>query len=141
MKYFKHDLNTREDDKIWELIDRHGLVGYGAWWVILEELYKAEDNGFTLQASETWLKRLGKALNLSDYRTLIRLLDTMAELNLIDSQMWAEHILFAPGVLKHGDSYVQQKAKNRDRVRKHREKQASIQASLDASASNVTSHL
>lgn len=38
MKWFHHDTNSRDDDKIFELIDRQGLQGYGFFWVILEEL-------------------------------------------------------------------------------------------------------
>ncbi len=38
MKYFKHDLSTRDDDKIFELIEALGMQGYGLWWVLLEEL-------------------------------------------------------------------------------------------------------
>lgn len=120
MKYFQHDLLAREDDKIWELIDRHGLTGYGAWWVILEELYKAEEDSFKVDATETWLKRLAKNLDISDYRTLPRLLDTFAELGLIDAQLWHEHVIFSPAVVARGDYYVRQKALARQRKQKER---------------------
>ena len=120
MKYFQHDLLSREDDKIWELIDRHGLNGYGAWWVILEELYKAEEDGFKVDATETWLKRLAKSLEITDYRTLPRFLDTFAELGLINSQLWQEHIIFSAAVVARGDYYVRQKTLARERKQKER---------------------
>jgi len=37
--YFSHDYNTRSDDKIKRLIRKHGMVGYGVFWAIIEDLY------------------------------------------------------------------------------------------------------
>ena len=122
MKYFKHDLLSRDDDKIFELIEAHGMQGYGIWWAILEELYKAEDSGFQIEASDTWFKRLSKELNLTDWRTLIRLLDTMAEQKLIDAQLWADHVICAPGITKRADDYVRQKEQAAERKRQQRER-------------------
>lgn len=38
--YFSHDYNTRNDEKIKELIFKHGMTGYGVYWSIIEELYQ-----------------------------------------------------------------------------------------------------
>jgi hypothetical protein len=37
--YFSHDCQTRSDNKIQELIFRHGMQGYGVFWAIVENLY------------------------------------------------------------------------------------------------------
>ncbi len=37
--YFSHDYNTRNDQKIKKLISKHGLLGYGIFWAIIEDLY------------------------------------------------------------------------------------------------------
>lgn len=37
--YFSHDYNTRTDDKIKKLIRKHGMLGYGVYWCIVEDLY------------------------------------------------------------------------------------------------------
>ena len=37
--YFSHDYNARNDIKIRKLLTVHGLLGYGAYWAIVEELY------------------------------------------------------------------------------------------------------
>jgi hypothetical protein len=37
--YFSHDCQTRGDNKIQELIFRHGMQGYGVFWAIVENLY------------------------------------------------------------------------------------------------------
>lgn len=38
--YFSHDYNTRADAKIKQLIRRWGLLGYGVYWAIIEDLYQ-----------------------------------------------------------------------------------------------------
>mgnify|MGYP000170279188 CR=1 FL=1 len=37
--YFSHDYNARQDDKIKRLVMKHGLLGYGIFWAIIENLY------------------------------------------------------------------------------------------------------
>ena len=37
--YFSHDYNARQDDKIKRLIMKHGFLGYGIFWSIVENLY------------------------------------------------------------------------------------------------------
>jgi hypothetical protein len=37
--YFSHDYNARNDIKIKKLISKHGYLGYGIFWAIIEELY------------------------------------------------------------------------------------------------------
>ena len=37
--YFSHDYNSRVDEKIKLLIRRHGILGYGTFWAIIEDLY------------------------------------------------------------------------------------------------------
>jgi len=38
--YFSHDYNSRNDEKIKELIFNYGMSGYGIYWSIIEELYQ-----------------------------------------------------------------------------------------------------
>ena len=37
--YFSHDYNSRADEKIKLLIRKHGILGYGIFWAIVEDLY------------------------------------------------------------------------------------------------------
>lgn len=120
MKFFTHEIASRNDDRIFELIDIHGLSGYGFFWVILEELYGSEENGFQIEATNIWMKRLARSLNITDDRTLVRYFDTLAELGLIDKQMWNEHIIYSQGVMKRSDAYMQRKAKEAEKKRKQR---------------------
>ena len=122
MKYFKHDLTAFHDDKIWSLIETHGMQAYGIWWWLLEQLYAAEENGFLIEATEIWFKKSSKSMNLSDWRTLIRTLDAFSEAGLIDSQLWAEHHIFCPGIIKRADRYISQKVAAKERKRLQRER-------------------
>ena len=120
MKFFTHEIASRNDDRIFELIDIHGLGGYGFFWVILEELYGSEENGFQIEATSIWMKRLARSLNITDDRTLVRYFDTLADLGLIDKQMWHERIIYSQGVMKRSDCYMQRKAKEAEKKRKQR---------------------
>lgn len=37
--YFSHDYNSRSDHKIKKLLLKHGMLGYGIYWSIIEDLY------------------------------------------------------------------------------------------------------
>jgi len=37
--YFSHDYNSRNDEKIKFLLRKHGFIGYGLFWAIIEDLY------------------------------------------------------------------------------------------------------
>jgi len=37
--YFSHDYDSRQTMKIRQLIRKHGMVGYGVYWAIVEDLY------------------------------------------------------------------------------------------------------
>jgi hypothetical protein len=120
MKFFNHEIGSRKDDQIFELIDIHGLAGYGFFWVILEELYGSEDTGFQIEATNVWMKRLARSLNLTDDRTLVRYFDTLADLGLINKQLWQEHIIYSSGVMERADAYMQRKAKEAEKKRNQR---------------------
>ena len=38
--YFSHDYNARSDEKIKKLLVKHGVLGYGVYWAIIEDLYQ-----------------------------------------------------------------------------------------------------
>jgi hypothetical protein len=41
--YFSHDVTARQDEKVKDLIFKHGLLGYGIFWAIVEDLYQNEN--------------------------------------------------------------------------------------------------
>lgn len=42
--YFSHDFNARNDIKIKKIIAKHGYLGYGLFWAIIEDLYQNDNN-------------------------------------------------------------------------------------------------
>jgi len=138
MKYFSHDLDSRNDDKCFELIEIHGIGGYGFWWVILEELYKSESTGFQIEATKVWLKRLGRSVSIADERIIIRYFDTLADLGLISKQLWQEHIVYSEGVLKRADAYMIKRSNDAERKRVQRSKDAQKTESVTCDIASVT---
>lgn len=88
MKYFKHDLKARQNRKLWKLIKTHGMTGYGIWWALTEALYLAEEQGFQINADEFWLEYFADELRLSDDTALVQVINTLAQVGLIDLLMW-----------------------------------------------------
>lgn len=118
MKYFKHDLASRDDDKIFELIEAHGMQGYGVWWVLLEELYGAEEQGFQINGCPDWIYSFSQKLRLSSAEDLESFLDTAAELELIDRSAWVtSKTVFAGFILE--DIYQRRSAYRLHGYRKH----------------------
>ena len=64
--YFSHDYNARNDHKIKRLISKHGYLGYGLFWAIIEDLYQNNNNiqldyetlSYDYRADETTLKSI-----------------------------------------------------------------------------------
>lgn len=119
MKWFHHDTDMHQNRKIRKLIRVHGATGYAFWCLLLEKLYATEGD-FQVKADELWFEDFAEDLKLGDYRTPIRILDTLAELKLINSQLWADHIICVPEVKKEKETL-----KNRllaySEYRKHQE--------------------
>jgi hypothetical protein len=132
MRFFTHEIASRNDDRIFQLIDIHGLGGYGFFWVILEELYGSEESGFQIEATAIWMKRLARSLNITDDRTMIRYFDTLADLGLIDKQLWQEHIIYSQGVMNRSDAYMQRKAKEAEKKRKQRSQARESQETIES---------
>jgi hypothetical protein len=139
MPWFRHDLASRDDDKCFEIIDIHGIGGYGFWWAILEELYKAEDTGFQIEVTPVWIKRLAKDLNIIDSRAITRYFDTFADLGLINKQMWQEHIIYSDGVMKRGDAYMKEKARKAKNKQDERDRAKQVKLNVTSDNTNVTS--
>ena len=106
MKYINHMTIAHDDSKIQALRDKHGLAGYGAYWVIVEKIAaqvrpESPEPELTLSLKK-W------ALHL-DIRPVFaaKLIRTQHELGLIsvrtNGEVWT---LSAPNVLKYADEYT-----------------------------------
>lgn len=75
-----------------------------------------------IEADELWLENLAEILCISDHRTLIRVFDTFAEVNLISPQLWADHHLHVEAIVERGDEYIRKKSLNAERQSRFRAK-------------------
>ena len=70
--YFSHDYNCRTDEKIKNLLMRHGMTGYGIYWAIIEDLYNNanalqvhyERIAYELRTDESLVKSIINDFNL-----------------------------------------------------------------------------
>ena len=120
MKYFNHDTNAHENRKLRKIVRSHGAQGLGIYWTLLELLYRQDEEGFQINADNLWLEDIAEKLHISDPRTLIRVFDTFAEVDLISKQLWADHILYSEAISKRGDQYVAKKIYEREKKREQR---------------------
>lgn len=125
MKWFSHDTDMHRNRKVRKLIRTHGATGYAFWVIVLEKLYAAEGN-FQIIADSLWLEDLADDLKLGDDRAPIRILDTLAELNLISKQLWADRAIYAPSIAERGDTYISKRIQEREKKRKQRAKKPTL---------------
>jgi hypothetical protein len=97
MKWFQHDTNMLRNRKVRKLLREHGIAGYGIWCVLLEKLH-AEEGSFQIVADPLWLEDLAEDLKISGDQDFCRVFDTMAEVGLIDRQLWGEKIIYCPAI-------------------------------------------
>lgn len=122
MKWFKHDSDMHRNRKIKKLIRTHGATGYAFWCLLLEKLYESEGSLFQIEADELWFEDVAEDLKLGDYRTPIRILDTLAALGMISTQLWGDHIIYADAIAQRGDQYTAKKAQAAEKKRRYRAK-------------------
>ena len=120
MRYFNHDTNAHENRKLRKIVRTHGAQGLGIYWTLLELLYRQDEEGFQINADSLWLEDMAEKLHISDPRTLIRVFDTFAEVDLICKQLWADHVLYSDAIAERGDQYVTKKIYERERKREQR---------------------
>jgi hypothetical protein len=59
--YFSHDSNSRKDPKISALIAKHGIIGYGLYWMLIEIFH---EQGGTLTKFPVLYEGLASQLNI-----------------------------------------------------------------------------
>ena len=58
--YFSHDADAAMDDKMLLLLSERGAEGYGLFWLIVERLRRAEDDGYRLQFGKLTFAAIAK---------------------------------------------------------------------------------
>jgi hypothetical protein len=110
MKYFLHDTNSFDDEKITELYLRFGYEGVGLFYTLLEKIAKQEKPMKTsvLKAQLKVRKKLEKCWNFMD------------EIGLISSNNGET---FNEKLLNYSENYQIKKEKTREKVKQWRERQ------------------
>ena len=92
ISFFSHDTGARNDEKITELVMRHGWESYGIYWAVIELMF--ESGGKLLQS-----KRNAIAYQLHcDTKKFNTILDSMIEIGLVQTSKehyWSNRVLFA----------------------------------------------
>lgn len=101
MKWFSIDTNLINDDKIEDLLFRHGAEGYAVYVHLLERIAKEIDidnknNGY-INGVET-IGRLAHGLYIQP-ENMEEILNTCAKLNLIDPKEWKNKRIYIPKLL------------------------------------------
>jgi len=115
MKYFLHDTNSFDDEKITELFTNFGYEGLGLFYTLLEKIAKQEKPVKT-QVLKTQLK-VGKRLE--------KCWNFMEEIGIISSK---NGDTFNEKLLNYSEMYQIKKEKTRKKVSEWREKQANTES-------------
>ncbi len=90
--------------KVQELIDREGAEGYAVWNLCLEMVGKEGKKG-KIDGQKRWQKGLEKVFQWSGNGKIERILNTLAEVKLINSKSLKYGNLHIPEFSKRGDDY------------------------------------
>jgi hypothetical protein len=119
MKHFSHPSTLHQDQAVKGLIRRQSAIGYAVYCYLLELASMAD--GEPMEAAALWLEGLADGLRL-DLPVMSAVLDTLADLDLIDRQQWADGQVLIPAIATAAQKHQQRKAQTRVRVQKHRAK-------------------
>ena len=111
MKYFLHDCNAYNDEKISELFLAYGYEGLGLFYSILEKI----------GSQEKPIKTIVLKHQLNVGRKLEKCWQFMEKIGLISSQNGET---FNERILSYSETYQVKKEKNREKISQWREKQA-----------------
>jgi hypothetical protein len=118
MKYFLHDTNAFNDEKVTELFIQYGYEGVGLFYTILERI----------AAQEKPIKTAVLKTQLNVGKRLEKCWQFMEEIGIISS---SNGETFNERILSYSEKYQIKKEKTRERVEQFRAKQAEPQADTE----------
>jgi hypothetical protein len=89
--YFPHDSNARNDEKILFLMSRHGVQGYGLYWLFIEQMHEQADGKLTCSLLDGYAFQwhVDKTMLLDCYKDAITI-----GLFITDGEVfWSERVL------------------------------------------------
>lgn len=137
LDFFIHDKDARNDRRIRALCRRHGNDGYASYFRLLEIL--CGESNLRLDVSEALdAEMLAEDLYLRDVAHLYQILETCAEVGLINKQLWTgERVLFSDALHRRFVERLEKRKSEATRKKSSREAR-SLQASIDNANGIVT---
>jgi hypothetical protein len=105
-EYFSHDYNSREDEKIINLIADMGYEGYGIYWAIIEMLYKNKG------IMQTQYERIAFALH-TDYDKVKKVIEAYQLFKNNQNNFWSESVKARLKIRKEKSETARQSAYSR----------------------------
>lgn len=131
--YFSHDYNARSDIKIKSLIRKHGILGYGVYWCIIEDLYNnanalrldCDSIAYELRTDEELIKSIindfdlfviqdGYFMSLSVERRLLERENRSIKARKSANDRWEKHRNNANAKQTHSDSNAIKEIKEKE---------------------------
>ena len=112
MKWFKNDCDMHTNLKIQELIEREGAEGYAIWILCLEMVGKEGKKG-KIDGQKRWQKGLEKVFQWSGNGKVGKILNTLAEIKLINPKSLNYGNLHIPEFTKRGDDYFRRQLRTK----------------------------
>jgi len=105
MRWFQHDCDMHTDLKIQNLMAKHGCEGYTIWCLCLELVGKEGQKGI-INSKSGWQNGLIRICGWPDKVKLTEILNTLADLNLINRKSLNYGNLYVPKFLKRSDNWT-----------------------------------
>lgn len=104
MKWFKHESDAYTNLKLQILRNEFGFEGYGFFWLCLE-LIAQQGKNFELSTDKQWLRALEGITGFKKEK-VEKLLERLADLELIDKKSLKKGNLYAPKMSERADEYT-----------------------------------
>lgn len=107
--YFPHDADASDKKTLYILESKFGNDGYAFWFKLLELLAKSEGHFYDVRNPAAWEFLLAKTHVKEDIGQ--RILNTLAELDAIDKELWGQKIIWSQNLVDNvADAYRNRKA-------------------------------
>lgn len=113
MQWFKHDSSASQDVKIKKLKQKHGLMGYGLYWYIIERIQA----GLSITNTSLSLEDDAEVIAIDwgvDEQDIQNVIDTMIALKLFSLNQQGQ--LFCPSIAKRLDTSMASNPKMRELI-------------------------
>ena len=103
LDYFMHSALPSKTKRL--ILARYGLEGYGIYWLLMEQISITDNHTLDLREDEEW-KYFVDTVAHGNEKSLIGILDWMAERDKIDGELWEKRIVWSgPFIQRNSEAY------------------------------------